>query len=55
MDEWHKSSYSAGSGNCVEVNEGERVLVRDTQSRELGHIDFAPEAWSALLGALAAR
>jgi hypothetical protein len=55
VDEWHKSSYSAGSGNCVEVKEGDRVLVRDTQNRELGHIAFAPDAWSALLGTLAAQ
>ncbi|PDP86022.1 DUF397 domain-containing protein [Glycomyces fuscus] len=46
---WHKSSYSGGSGSCVEVAEGRAVLVRDTQNRELGHIDYTPEAWAAFL------
>jgi hypothetical protein len=45
----HKSSYSGGSGSCVEVAEGRAVLVRDTQNRELGHIDYTPEAWAAFL------
>lgn len=48
---WHKSSYSNSTGGeCVEVAETSRtVLVRDTQHRELGHLDFAPDAWSAFL------
>lgn len=57
MTDWHKSSYSGNQGACVEVSEGEgeRVLVRDTQNRDLGHLDFAPEAWSALLSTLTDR
>lgn len=46
---WHKSSYSGSSGSCVEVAEGEQVLVRDTQNRDLGHVSFSPSAWSVLL------
>ncbi|WP_047871699.1 DUF397 domain-containing protein [Nocardiopsis sp. RV163] len=46
---WHKSSYSGGSGSCVEVAEGQTVLVRDTRNREHGHLDYTPEAWTALL------
>ncbi|GAA3978174.1 DUF397 domain-containing protein [Thermobifida alba] len=48
---WHKSSYSGGNaGACVEVAEtADAVLVRDTQHRHLGHLDFAPEAWAAFL------
>ena len=46
---WHKSSYSGGSGSCVEVAEGEVVLVRDTQNRGLGRIDYTPEAWTSFL------
>ncbi|MFD6951041.1 MULTISPECIES: DUF397 domain-containing protein [Nocardiopsis] len=46
---WHKSSYSGGSGSCVEVAEGEAVLVRDTQNRGLGHIDYTPGAWTSFL------
>lgn len=49
---WHKSSYSGGSGSCVEVAEGEDVLVRDTQNRTLGHIGYTPEAWTAFLNCL---
>ncbi|MFD3684452.1 DUF397 domain-containing protein [Nocardiopsis sp. NPDC058631] len=49
---WHKSSYSSGSQNCVEALEGERVLVRDTQNRGHGHIDFTTDAWSAVLRVL---
>lgn len=49
---WHKSSYSAGGGNCVEVAEGEQVLVRDTQNRCAGHLGFVPQEWNALLSVL---
>jgi hypothetical protein len=45
----HKSSYSGGSGSCVEVAEGRAILVRDTQNRELGHIGYTPGAWAAFL------
>ncbi|WP_046469459.1 DUF397 domain-containing protein [Allosalinactinospora lopnorensis] len=49
--EWHKSSYSNGSGgNCVEVAEGPEVVrVRDTQNRQLGHLDFNTAEWSFFL------
>lgn len=53
--QWHKSSYSDGAHNCVEVREGESVLVRDTQHRELGNIDFPAEAWTALLNSLSTQ
>ncbi|MER6626283.1 DUF397 domain-containing protein, partial [Streptomyces sp. NPDC000931] len=34
MSEYHKSSYSDGTGgNCVEVSEGPTTHVRDTQNR----------------------
>ncbi|MDA8370461.1 MAG: DUF397 domain-containing protein [Nocardiopsaceae bacterium] len=54
---WHKSSYSnASGGHCVEVAETPRaVLVRDTQHQELGHLGFAPEAWTAFLAEVKAR
>jgi hypothetical protein len=55
MNDWHKSSYSdGGGGNCVEVMEGQKVLVRDTQNRELGHLDVPAREWSALLDTLRA-
>lgn len=46
---WHNSSYSAANGSCVEVAEGQFVLVRDTQNRPLGHIDYSVGAWAAFL------
>ncbi|PDP85458.1 DUF397 domain-containing protein [Glycomyces fuscus] len=51
--EWHKSSYSSGVNNdCVEVAEGQSVLVRDTQNRELGHLAFTTPEWTGLLNTL---
>lgn len=49
---WHKSTYSAGGGNCVEVAEGSRTLMRDTQNRDLGALGFSTQAWTDLLGTL---
>lgn len=49
-ENWHKSSYSGGSGDCVEVAETpQSVKVRDTDHRELGHLTFSPREWAALL------
>ncbi|WP_304451498.1 DUF397 domain-containing protein [Nocardiopsis sp. YSL2] len=47
--EWHKSSYSAGSENCVEVAEGRVTGVRDTQYRNLGRLDVPAGEWAALV------
>ncbi|WP_150240347.1 DUF397 domain-containing protein [Nocardiopsis quinghaiensis] len=47
--EWHKSSYSTANGSCVEVAEGESVLVRDTENRKLGHIEYSPAEWTSFL------
>ncbi|ADH68181.1 MULTISPECIES: DUF397 domain-containing protein [Nocardiopsis] len=49
---WHKASYSAASGNCVEVSEGSETLVRDTQNRELGYLSAQASEWTALLAAV---
>ncbi|RKS06293.1 uncharacterized protein DUF397 [Nocardiopsis sp. Huas11] len=46
---WHKSSYSSAEGRCVEVSEGASVLVRDTQNRPLGHIEYSADAWTTFL------
>ncbi|MEV6819427.1 DUF397 domain-containing protein [Nocardiopsis dassonvillei] len=46
---WHKSTYSSGSQNCVEVSEGAETLVRDTQNRHQGHLTFTPQEWAAVL------
>jgi hypothetical protein len=47
---WHKSTYSAGANNCVEVAEGLATAVRDTQHRELGTLTFPAREWQAFLG-----
>ncbi|TQN30412.1 uncharacterized protein DUF397 [Haloactinospora alba] len=47
--EWHKSSYSNGGTNCVEVAEGPVTAVRDTQNREAGHLSFSATEWKAFL------
>lgn len=54
---WHKSSYSSSHGqNCVEVGDlPNATAVRDTQHRELGHLEFPAEEWRALLGAAVRR
>jgi hypothetical protein len=52
VNAWHKSSYSSGSQNCVEASEGERTLVRDTQNRGHGHLDFTSDVWIALMSAV---
>ncbi|MFE9247141.1 DUF397 domain-containing protein [Nocardiopsis sp. NPDC006938] len=53
--EWHKSKYSNGSQNCVEVAEGAKTIMRDTQNREAGHLTFVAGEWSALLGTLTSK
>jgi hypothetical protein len=56
MRKWHTSSYSdGGGGECVEVAEGPLTLVRDTRHRELGHLVFPAEAWSAFIGGVKAE
>lgn len=49
---WHVSSYSGGQGNCVEIAEGQSVLVRDTQNRGLGPLSFQSTEWAHLLNTL---
>ncbi|GHC72386.1 hypothetical protein GCM10007079_05560 [Nocardiopsis terrae] len=46
---WHKSTYSAGANNCVEVAEGLVTAVRDTRHRELGALFFSGSEWEAFL------
>ncbi|MCY9786907.1 DUF397 domain-containing protein [Nocardiopsis sp. EMB25] len=48
---FRKSSYSATQNDCVEVAHLSRgAAVRDTKSRELGHLAFADaHEWHAFL------
>ncbi|MFC4566100.1 DUF397 domain-containing protein [Nocardiopsis mangrovi] len=55
MREWHKSSHSDSNYNCVEVAEGPRTLIRDTQNRPLGHLTVPVPEWTAFLKAVKAE
>jgi hypothetical protein len=47
---WRKSSYSAGSGDCIEVGEtSTEVRVRDTKDRKGGQLSLGRSEWRALL------
>ncbi|GAA3752339.1 DUF397 domain-containing protein [Salinactinospora qingdaonensis] len=53
---WHISSYSSGSGNCVEAAETPHTaFIRDTHHRELGHLTFPVQEWGRFLEALKER
>lgn len=48
---FRKSSYSGPkTENCVEVADtGAGAAVRDTQNREVGHVEFPAAEWRAFL------
>lgn len=59
--EWHKSSYSGGSGeNCVEERRAleagavVQVDVRDSKQTDGPIIAVSPTAWSAFVGGVTA-
>jgi hypothetical protein len=49
--EWHKSSYSSQSGNCVEVarNLPGLVAVRDSKEPEEAKLVVSQETWRVFL------
>lgn len=50
MTDWHKSSYSGGSNECVEAREHtERIDLRDTKHPDHGHLTFPTPEWTAFL------
>ncbi|WP_408648662.1 DUF397 domain-containing protein [Streptomonospora mangrovi] len=50
---WHKSRYSAGAENCVEVREhAAGADIRDTQNRDAGHLGVPSAEWAAFLVAV---
>jgi hypothetical protein len=54
MSDWHKSSYSGGTNECVEVRERTTGAdVRDTQNRSHGQLAFTSDAWGAFVTSLA--
>ncbi|MFC4563430.1 DUF397 domain-containing protein [Nocardiopsis mangrovi] len=52
MNDFHKSSYSHSSGECVEVAEGPTTLVRDTKHRDGVVLAVPASEWRALLADL---
>lgn len=53
MTDWHKSSYSGGNNECVEIREHPAGTdVRDTQNRESGHLSFTRAEWSVFVNTL---
>jgi hypothetical protein len=52
---WRKSSYSNGSGACVEVaGLADRMAVRDSKDRGGAALAFGRTEWKAFLASLAA-
>ena len=49
--EWHKSSYSSQSGNCVEVarNLPGLVAVRDTKQPDGAQLAVSQETWRVFI------
>jgi hypothetical protein len=45
--DWRKSSYSNGSGACVEVGQADGVRIRDTKDRNGVVLAFGVAAWRA--------
>lgn len=53
---WHKSSYSGGSGACVETAfpNAASTAVRDSKDPEGPHLRFTPAAWDTFVSAVVA-
>ncbi|WP_174546056.1 DUF397 domain-containing protein [Nocardiopsis dassonvillei] len=51
LNEWRKSSYSAGQSACVEISTDEEssTAMRDTKHRELGALLFDRTEWHAFI------
>ncbi|GAA4235992.1 DUF397 domain-containing protein [Actinomadura meridiana] len=44
---WRKSSYSGGTGECVELAKyAMNVGVRDSKAPAAGHLSFSPQTWA---------
>lgn len=49
-DTWRKSSYSSTNTNCVEVALAPQAArVRDTKTRDSGHLEVSAHAWRSLV------
>ena len=51
--QWHKSSYSGTSANCVEVCTNEAaVAVRDSKNANGPELVFTPQVWTAFVAGI---
>jgi hypothetical protein len=51
--QWHKSSYSGTSANCVEAcTDQAAVAVRDSKNANGAELVFTPQAWTAFVRAI---
>ncbi|MBO2459254.1 DUF397 domain-containing protein [Actinomadura violacea] len=47
---WRKSSYSGGTGECVELAElAAKIGVRDSKAPDAGCLSFSPDVWAAFV------
>jgi hypothetical protein len=53
--DWHKSSYSGNTGNCVEVatNLPDLVAVRDSKNPQGPALVFSSQEWQAFTAGMA--
>ncbi|MFI0487462.1 DUF397 domain-containing protein [Actinomadura sp. 9N215] len=50
IEKWRTSSYSGGTGNCVEVADlAASIGVRDSKAPGTGHISFSPDVWAVFV------
>ncbi|MFE3263674.1 DUF397 domain-containing protein [Streptomyces sp. NPDC059215] len=49
---WRKSSYSGGSGDCVEVSRLGRVHIRDSKEKSRPALAFSLPAWDCFVRSL---
>ncbi|MFJ7195795.1 MULTISPECIES: DUF397 domain-containing protein [unclassified Streptomyces] len=51
---WHKSSYSSGNGQCLEVGDGAQGVapVRDSKSAQGPLLSFHKDSWSTFVTAV---
>ncbi|WP_017582229.1 DUF397 domain-containing protein [Nocardiopsis valliformis] len=53
MADWHESSCSGGTNECVVAREHQDGAdVRDTQNRELGRLSFSHTEWNVFVSVL---
>ncbi|MFJ8850411.1 DUF397 domain-containing protein [Streptomyces sp. NPDC102437] len=51
---WHKSSYSSGNGQCLEIGDGVQGVapVRDSKNAQGPLLSFRTDSWSTFVTAV---